>query len=44
MKYHLQILVAILSISIAKIYRPVGQKHYGIFLHYVGLAQDKGIK
>ena len=37
-------MMAILSISIAKTYRPVGHKLYGIFHHYVALAQDKGIR
>ena len=44
MKYRLEIIVTILSISIAKKYRPVGNKLYGTFHHYVALAQDKGIK
>ena len=36
--------MTILSISIAKTHRPVGQKPYGTFHHFVALAQDKSIK
>ena len=38
MKYRLEIMVAMFSISIAKIYFPVGHKLYGTFHHYVALA------
>ena len=40
MKNRFQIIVAILSVSITKTYRPVGRKLYGVFHHYVALAQD----
>ena len=32
--------MATLSVSIAKTYRPVGHKLYGVFHHYVALAPD----
>ena len=44
MKNRLQITVAILSVSIVKKKRQLGHKLYGIFHHYVALAQDKGKK
>ena len=40
MKNRLQIIVAIRSVSISKTWRPVGHKLYGVFPHYVALAQD----
>ena len=40
MKNRFQITVAMLSVSIAKTYRPVGHKLFGIFDHNVALVQD----
>ena len=37
-------IVAVVTISIAKMHQPVGHKLYGKFHHDVVLAKDKGMK
>ena len=43
-KYCLEIIVPMLSISVAKKCHPVGHRLYRTYYHYVALAQDKDLK